>query len=164
MRELFEDEEKNIGHILSRGGNGGKGAAGRGRRRPAKNSGDARAELQRARADLDAGLLNTPDRGAAAAGCAAAARGAARDALSGEARALRRHRHGRRLLAGKAKGGGGKGRGGKGGKSAFAAGVAKDGGRPFGRQFDQRRHQLAAATCGDTFIHWQATVRVLETT
>ena len=51
----------------------------------------------------------------------------------------------------------GKGRGGKGrGKSAFAAGVAKkDGGRPFGRRFDQRwRHQLAAATCGDTFIHW----------
>ena len=55
------------------------------------------------------------------------------------------------------RGGGGKGRGGKGrGKSAFAAGVAKkDGGRPFGRRFDQRwRHQLAGATCGDTFIHW----------
>ena len=128
MRELFEDEEKNLGHILSRGGNGGKGRGGPRTPPPGKETAETRAaELQRARADLDAGLLNTPDNGrAAAAGCAAAARGAARDAAAASSlpSAAGTHGlsgvtwHGRRLLAGKAKGGGGgKGRGGKGAAS-----------------------------------------------
>ena len=161
MRELFEDEEKNLGHILSRGGNGGKGRGGPRTPPPGKETAETRAaELQRARADLDAGLLNTPDRARGGRGLRGGGkgRGKGRGLSCREARGLSGVTwHGRRLLAGKAKGGGGKGRGGKGrGKSAFAAGVAKkDGGRPFGRRFDQRwRHQLAAATCGDTFIHW----------
>ena len=163
MREIFEDETvgAKLGHILSQGARRGKGRGGPRTPPPGKETAETRAaELQRARADLDAGLLNTPDRARGGRGLRGGGKGRGKGrGLSGEARGLSGVTwHGRRLLAGKAKGGGGgKGRGGKGrGKSAFAAGVAKkDGGRPFGRRFDQRwRHQLAAATCGDTFIHW----------